>query len=836
MTSTPSSLIASLRARWRPWRRWQRWWQGLSPAHQDRMVSIVPLISVLLFLAAIASAFTYFTRLEAQREQQEVTRDVEYAQQRLRLRLLEPHEPLQRMAAEVVGGELSPQLFGLEAELLAGRFPELLALTWLDARDQVVSAHAAVQAPALLNRSAGQPVLDVDTEGALGVARTTLQPHFSRPLGGPGPDSRLLLLLPLTHFGSFQGTLMVEYSLEMLLRLGVPGDVRTRYALALVDLNGNVVAGSTHELDPEGLPWLPWTGQPRSAQLAVTPVGPHLQLRATSYRISRDAAGEGFFWVVGSLSLLTIWMLLTNLRHTRRRLQAQRALQSETLFRRAMENSMLTGMRALDLNGRITYVNPAFCSMTGWNEADLVGAQAPFPYWPAAHVENLHARLDDELSGRTNAGGFEMPVQRKDGSTFYARMYVSPLIDSQGQQTGWMTSMTDISEPKRVREELGASYRRFTTVLDTLDQAVSVAPLNSTELLFANRMYQTWFGSTAEGHRQLIQLSQRSSATRPDSEDHQSDGLAGLPTDTLFEATTDHAELFLDALNKWLEVRSRYLTWVDGRLVQMVIASDITARRRAEQQAALQQERAEAASRLITMGEMASSVAHELNQPLTAINNYSSGMIARLQQQQISEAELLEVLQKTAKQAQRAGQIIQRIRAFVKRSEPTPIPSDAAQMVANAVELAEIDLRRHLVRLNTYVAARLPQLLVDPILIEQVLINLLKNAGEAIMQAQRPVGQRQVELCVTPRHVEGLPVVEFSVRDTGRGIPPERLERIYEAFYSTKAEGMGIGLKLCRSIVESHHGRLEAHNLYNGQEIMGCEFSFWLPSLTALKS
>ena len=152
---------------------------------------------------------------------QEVTRDVEYAQQRLRLRLLEPHEPLQRMAAEVVGGELSPQLFGLEAELLAGRFPELLALTWLDARDQVVSAHAAVQAPALLNRSAGQPVLDVDTEGALGVARTTLQPHFSRPLGGPGPDSRLLLLLPLTHFGSFQGTLMVEYSLEMLLRLGV---------------------------------------------------------------------------------------------------------------------------------------------------------------------------------------------------------------------------------------------------------------------------------------------------------------------------------------------------------------------------------------------------------------------------------------------------------------------------------------------------------------------------------------------------------------------------------------------------------------------------------------
>ena len=827
--------LFSPRLDWRwPVRRWQRWWQGLSPVHQDRLVSIVPLISVLLFLAAIASAFTYFTQLEAQREQQEVTRDVEYAQQRLRLRLLEPHEPLQRMALQIVNQELDPFQFSTAAELLAGRFPELLAVSWLDQQDRVVATHAAALAPAQLNRSAGQPVLNEETGGALGVAREIMQPHFSRPLGGLGPDARLLLLLPLTQHGSYQGTLLVEYSLELLLRLGVPGDVRTRYAVALLDLSGNVMAGSVHQFEPDGLILLPWTGQPRSFQMAVAPVGPHLQLRATGYRISRDAAGEGFFWVVGSLSLLTIWMLLTNLRHTRRRLQAQRALQSETLFRRAMENSMLTGMRALDLNGRITYVNPAFCSMTGWSESDLVGAQAPFPYWPASDVDKLHIRLEDELSGRTNAGGFEMPVQRKNGSTFYARMYVSPLIDSKGQQTGWMTSMTDISEPKRIREELGASYRRFTTVLDTLDQAVSVAPLNSTELLFANRMYQTWFGSTADGHRQLIQLSQRSGATRPDGEDHQSDGLAGLPTDTLFEATTDHAELFLETLNKWLEVRTRYLTWVDGRLVQMVIASDITARRRAEQQAALQQERAEAASRLITMGEMASSVAHELNQPLTAISNYSSGMIARLQQQQISEAELLEVLQKTAKQAQRAGQIIQRIRAFVKRSEPTPTPSDAAQMVANAVELAEIDLRRHLVRLNTYVAARLPQLLVDPILIEQVLINLLKNAGEAIIQAQRPVGQRQVELCVTPRHIEGLPVIEFSVRDNGRGIPPEQLERIYEAFYSTKAEGMGIGLKLCRSIVESHHGRLQARNLYNGQEIMGCEFSFWIPTLAAL--
>jgi len=819
------------RPSWRwPLQRWERWWLGLSPAHQDRLVSIVPLVAVLLFLAAIASAFGHFTRLEVQREQQVVAHDLEYAQQRLRLRLLEPQAQLLRMAQDIGDRDLGPLDFASRAEMLAVRFPELLAVSWIGDQDEVRATHATPMAPAHLHRSPGQPVLNDETDGALELLRQSAAPLYSRPHGGLGQDARLLLLVPLTQRGLHQGALMAEYSVDALLRYGVPAEVRTRYAVALLDQGGRVLAGSVHQPEPARLPWLPWAATPRSFQVEVTPVGPSLQLRAISYRASRDVVGEGFFWVVGSLGALTIWMLLANFRHTRRRLQAQRALQVETHFRRAMENSMLTGMRALDLGGRITYVNPAFCSMTGWSEADLLGAVAPFPYWPAAEIENLRARLDEELSGRTKAGGFEMPVQRKNGSIFYARMYVSPLIDAQGQQTGWMTSITDISEPKRIREELSASYRRFTTVLDTLDQAVSVAPLNSAELLFANRMYQNWFGTNADGHRQLIQLSQRSSAaTRTEGEDHQSDGLAGLPTDTLFEATADHAELFIEALNQWLEVRTRYLTWVDGRLVQMVIASDITARRRAEQQAALQQERAENASRLITMGEMASSVAHELNQPLTAISNYSSGMITRLQAQQISPAELLTALEKTARQAQRAGQIIQRIRAFVKRSEPTPTPSDVAQMVGNAIELAEIELRRQLIRLNSYVAARLPQLLVDPILIEQVLINLLKNAGEAILHAQRPMGQRQIELCVTPRLIEFQATVEFCVRDNGRGIPPQQLERIYEAFYSTKAEGMGIGLKLCRSIVESHRGRLQARNLYNGEEIAGCEFSFWIP-------
>jgi C4-dicarboxylate-specific signal transduction histidine kinase len=226
-------------------------------------------------------------------------------------------------------------------------------------------------------------------------------------------------------------------------------------------------------------------------------------------------------------------------------------------------------------------------------------------------------------------------------------------------------------------------------------------------------------------------------------------------------------------------------------------------------------------------------VAHELNQPLTAINNYCNGMVSRIKAKQINEDDLLAALEKTAKQAQRAGQIIQRIRSFVKRSEPNRSMSDVAVMVSEAVELAEIDLRRRNVRLTHHVSSRLPKLHVDPILIEQVLINLMKNAAESIDNANRPTARRSVDLRVALVEKEGEQAgnqaVEFTVLDTGAGLAPEVVERLYEAFFSTKAEGMGIGLNLCRSIVESHQGRMRAENLYNGAEITGCRFSFWLP-------
>jgi PAS domain S-box-containing protein len=532
--------------------------------------------------------------------------------------------------------------------------------------------------------------------------------------------------------------------------------------------------------------------------------------------------------MVAALSVLTVWMLLGTWRHMRRRLQMQSALVNETNFRRAMENSMLTGMRAMDMHGRITYVNPAFSAMTGFSEAELVGRMPPLPYWPPDRLEENGRLLQQELQGRSPAGGIEVRVMRKDGSLFDSRMYVSPLIDPKGVQTGWMTSMTNITEAKRIRDQLSASHERFTTVLEGLDTAVSVLSVQQGELLFANRSYRLWFGAESQGHA-LLAGAEAGIPFLAELDDSV-DNFGGLPTEALTEAGSDSREVFIEPLQKWFDVRARYLQWTDGRLAQMLIATDITARRSAEALAANQAEKAQVTSRLVTMGEMASSVAHELNQPLTAITNYCNGIITRVNNNAIAKEDLIAALEKTSKQAQRAGQIIHRIRAFVKRSEPQRVPSQAQSIVEDAVELAGIELRRRNVAIHTYVAQRLPVLMVDPILIEQVVLNLLKNAAEAIDNARLPSARRNIELRVVPLHsAEEGDVIEFSVTDMGPGLKEEMINRLYEAFFSTKPDGLGIGLSLCRTIIESHRGRIKAQNLYNGETAVGCRFSFTLP-------
>ena len=861
MAATPPAS-AGPGAPWVRLRRWLgRWWFHQPASRQDRYITIAPLASVLLFLAAIIAAFWYLRNEEAERSRESLRRDTEVVQQHLRLQLIENQEQLVRVANELARTGSDARRFHDQAAAFMRERPAVTQMAWLDtsrmrkaarwahavgidepARDAghalgPVAGQDAGRAPGRgagrdVDRAAGPPgaagahpapsPLAEPALAAFARARELRQPVYSSAFRDSAGNPLVQLQVPLVANDAFLGTVLVEYSLEALLRYYVPADIAARHRIEIHDEHRGLLAGTVTPLPAPDAN----RRSPLTYALPLAPPGHGLFLASEGRRTSIGLISNTLFWMVVALSVLTVWMLLGSWRHLRRRAQIQAALVQETNFRRAMENSMLTGMRAMDLEGRITYVNAAFCAMTGFAEAALIGRRPPYPYWPPERTDENVRLLRQELSGRSPAGGMEVLVMRLDGSRFDARMYVSPLIDPRGQQTGWMTSMTNITEAKRIRDQLSAAHERFTTVLEGLDASVSVLSVPQGELLFANRSYRVWFGADALGHRLLTG---DGDGAAPDAEDL-SEGLSGLPAEQLTLAAAESREIFVAPLQKWFEVRARYLQWTDGSLAQMLIATDISARLRAEALAAQQAEKAQVTSRLMTMGEMASSVAHELNQPLTAITNYCNGMVSRVDADAIDKGELVAALRKTAHQAERAAQVIRRIRSFVRKSEPQRQSAQARQIVEDAVELAGIELRRRNVALQSYVAQRLPALWADPILIEQVLLNLLKNSAEAIDSAQLPPLRRKIELRVVPQHTpdEGA-VIEFSVTDTGPGLPQEVIARAYEAFYSTKADGLGIGLSLCRSIIESHHGRLRTQNLYNGEAVVGCRFVFTLP-------
>ncbi|WP_197712359.1 ATP-binding protein [Polynucleobacter necessarius] len=397
--------------------------------------------------------------------------------------------------------------------------------------------------------------------------------------------------------------------------------------------------------------------------------------------------------------------------------------------------------------------------------------------------------------------------------------------------------MIDISEPKKIREELAASQERFTTVLESLDAAVSVVSLETDELLFANRFYRENFGDDSKGHFQLAHQDIRLPALHNIAQDLHDYVRDGIPTSFLYQESESEDIQLTDGSNKWFEVRHRFIPWVDGHLLaQLLIATDITSRKEAEDLARQQQERMQFTSRLTTMGEMASSLAHELNQPLAAISNYCMGVAKRLDgnlDPAISK-EILPALEKASDQAHRAGTIIQRIRGFVKRSEPQSKASCINEIISDAVGLVEIEAHRHRLTISSEVAENLPLVDLDPVLILQVVVNLLKNALDSMREAY-PLSSRwsappvkisaDLDTSIFPA------MLRIQVTDAGGGIPENVIERIFEPFFSTKSDGMGMGLNICRSIIESHHGRLWATNVKDSEQtrLAGCTFTILLP-------
>jgi two-component system, LuxR family, sensor kinase FixL len=244
---------------------------------------------------------------------------------------------------------------------------------------------------------------------------------------------------------------------------------------------------------------------------------------------------------------------------------------------------------------------------------------------------------------------------------------------------------------------------------------------------------------------------------------------------------------------------------------------DLTERRSQERRMQELQSELVHVSRLTAMGEMASSLAHELNQPLSAITSYLRGAATLLKADAVDKARIGEAMDRSAAQALRAGDIIKRLREFVAKGETEHTIEDPATLMEEAAALALVGAREQGVRVSLRCDHELPHIVVDKIQIQQVALNLIRNAIEAMETTSR----RELTIAVSRQGSHAF----FAVADTGTGIAPEIAQHLFQPFVTSKANGMGVGLSICRTIIESHGGRIAARANDGG----GTVFEFTLP-------
>jgi hypothetical protein len=762
---------------------------------------MMPNIAVGAFILAMVALVWMLQTRDFDQQMATLARDVQWAEQTLRLHMQSDQEFLQELARDASDGQIGGGKFQARATQYLAINPHLSNIAWADA-DGIIRDAAPIKTGYW---NIGKSLAPTEQEQGLIAARNSGRPMYGNAYISERSGPTLELFVPIPHGRNFLGAMVATYPVSGMLRHLVPAWFSEKYHLSFTGAGNRLLAeNSAARPHDEGL----------SYSLNFDPPGNGMQMHVVAYRTDTSLAKILSILLIVGLSLLVVWSLWSLRNSLARRIRAEDALRAESNFRKAMEESMPTGMRAIDMHGRITYVNAAFCKMVGHPQEELIGATAPFPYWNPEDTAEHWRNLQRSLAGEPPRSGIESRFRRKNGEVFDVRLYEAPLVDSSGRQAGWMASIHDITEQRRARAELEASHQRFMAVLEGLDTAIYVADLEADEILFANKAFKNIYGYDAVG-RNCWQVT---SACHPDPARFMAEARKLAPHQTPLEL--HDTELQNGVNGHWYQLRERAIQWVDGRVVRMEIATDVTDRMNMEELNNKQLERLEQTSRLVTMGEMASSLAHELNQPLSAIANYNMGCVNRLQANDYRPEELLAAMQKASAQAERAGKIIRRVRDFVKKSEPNRGAVEIADVIEEVIGFAEMDARKAGVRIGVSVPPDLPAAYADKIMIEQVLLNLVKNGIEAMHDTPRS----ERELALSAR-ANGKDFIEIKVADRGHGVLVEQREKLFAPFYTTKPEGMGMGLNICRSIIEFHHGRLWAVANSGG----GSVFSFTLP-------
>jgi two-component system, LuxR family, sensor kinase FixL len=457
----------------------------------------------------------------------------------------------------------------------------------------------------------------------------------------------------------------------------------------------------------------------------------------------------------------------------------------------------------LDPEGRITSWNPGAQHITGWREREVLGRHFSIFHAP----EDLAAgKPERELAIVRETGRFEEQAVRlrKDGARYMANVTLTPLRDATGRIRGFAKVTRDMTERIAAEEALRAREAHLRSILETVPDAMVV--------IDEQALIQS-FSAAAErlfGYRpdDVIGENVRILMPQPYKEQHDGYmhrylttgerriiGIGRVVVGQRKDGSTFPMELAVG------EMRSGGMRYFTGFI------RDLTERQQTETR--LQELQAELVhmSRFTALGEMASTLAHEINQPLTAIANYLKGCRRILQRMEGNEVPMLrDAVNQAADQALRAGQVIRHLREFVARGESERHIENLPKLIEEASALALVGAKEKGVRVSFRFDPGAPLVLADRIQVQQVLLNLIRNAIEAMQDAPRR------ELVITTRAVPEGGFVEISVSDTGTGIAPEISSQLFQPFITTKTHGMGVGLSICRTIVESHGGKISVES------------------------
>ncbi len=666
---------------------------------------------VLLVSALLVTLVWLARRYEAGRLQERIELDAVDVAGDIRSRLARSVQNLQGLPAL---DKDPPQAWSSRAVSLLLSHRELLRIELRDADLQLV-AHADSEARAAVFDPQDRVDLPKPVAQACRTARATSGPWYSsnRPVITSSGHSLEVLELCLPFGRRADAFLVATYALNDILTEMVDVPFARAYDVSFSEVDGKRVA--FHGVARSG-------NRTFSAQQVLELPGHALVLRLDSWRGTPALFPNFLTAMVVAMAIGLVFVLVLLAHDTRRRMRAEHELADALAFRKAMEDSLVTGLQARDLEGRTTYANPAFCQMVGFSVLELMHAGTDRPYWPSEQFDEYREQLARLAGSAPPREGLESVFMRKDGSLFPVLIIETPLINAHGMHNGWMTALLDISEQRRVEEVSRAS-----------------------------------------------------------------------------------------------------------------------------------RERLQATARLAIIGEMASMLSHELNQPLAAITSYAIGSINMLDNARqascgvpalaggsnaddepasalpLQAAQTLdEGLRHIADQAQRAGKIIKSVYDFVRRRDRAH-EVIGAQMVLDAIlPLVQLQARKLGVRIQIRIDEGLPPIRCDRTMVEQVVLNLARNAMQAMDGAEEQTRLLVLQVRRAPsseRTAHATGWLEFSVADTGTGIAPEIQEKLFTPFFTTKAEGMGLGLSLCRTVVEQHGGFLA----YGPNMPCGTVFRFTLP-------